>query len=94
MKNIWVTNETPARVLLVKGRSALTPDCLVAEVEGSSQKGIWIVDDGVKTSDCCVCGLGDDVRARRVEFSPPEKKAPATLPQGRHDAYKPALIGR
>ena len=63
--DIWITNETPARVLFVKGRSAIDCDCLVAEAE-TGETALWIVDGMGKTEDCCVCGLGDNVRARKI----------------------------
>lgn len=63
---IWLTEETPPRVLFVKGRSAMDPDCLVAHAEGST-KPLWIVDDGATKERAYVCGLGGDVYARPVK---------------------------
>lgn len=71
MANIWITDETPARCLIVKGRSALDPDCLVAYVEGGT-KPLWIVDDGIQKDGAYVCGLDGKVRARRVSVNLPE----------------------
>lgn len=65
MDNIWITDESPARVLYVKGRSAIDPDCLVAEAE-TGEKALWIVDCVRRTENCYVCGLGGNVRARKV----------------------------
>jgi hypothetical protein len=62
--DIWITNETPARALFVKGRSGIDPDCLVAYLEDDPHgKPLWIVDKPDGTGH--VCGL-NDVEARRI----------------------------
>src|SRR5580765_3481102 len=69
-RQIWITDEAVARVLFVKGRSGVDPDCLVAYLEGDDSKPLWIVDGGRggKVSSAYVCGLGTDskVRARCI----------------------------
>jgi len=62
MHDDWITNETPARVLFVKSRGGLDPDCLVAYLEGST-KPLWIIEHSGY-----VCGLGLDskITARRI----------------------------
>jgi hypothetical protein len=64
MQKMWITNETPARVLFVKGRSGLDPDCLVAYAEGSTDP-LWIIDCHTPAP---VCGL-KGVTARPVQTS-------------------------
>jgi hypothetical protein len=56
---LWLTEETPPRVLEVKGRSAVDPDCLVATVMGQEWvRGLWIVHDGAaEPKRCYVCGI-------------------------------------
>jgi hypothetical protein len=68
MNELWITDECPARVLVVRGVSVIDPDCLVAYLEGID-KPLWIVENSG-----CVCGLsraseqesGKRVYARRV----------------------------
>lgn len=70
---IWVTDESPARVLFVKGRSGIDPDCLVAFAEGDTEHGFWIVDDGCEKYDkqsYFVCGRGTSFNARPVCSDP------------------------
>ena len=65
-KAIYITNETPPRILLVKGRSENCPDCLVARAEGDI-KSLWIVDDqGSHPERSYVFGLGGEVYARKI----------------------------
>lgn len=56
----WLTHEAPPRRLIVKGRSGIDPDCLVAHLEGDDRP-LWIVDDGEKTENAYVTGI--DVHA-------------------------------
>jgi hypothetical protein len=65
MSDIWITDEIPARVLFVKGRSGLDQDCLVAYAEGDT-KPLWIIDCHTPAP---VCGLSGKVTARRVKQS-------------------------
>jgi len=60
MSEIWLTNEDPPRRLLVKGISAIDPDCLVAHFEGTTNP-LWIVK-----SSGYVCGVGGNIYAHRV----------------------------
>lgn len=62
MNGHWITNETPPRILTVKGTSLVDPDVFVAEDE-TTGKTHWIVKAGGY-----VCGLGDD--KRRVYATP------------------------
>lgn len=66
MTQVWITHENPWRKLIVKGRSAIDPDCLVAHIEGD-ERPLWIVDGGgpdPRTKDCFVTGI--DARASRA----------------------------
>jgi hypothetical protein len=71
MQEIWLTNEKPARILIVEGRSAVDPDCLVAKVKDGDGKPLWIVGGDMcgKFVDCHVCGL-HGVRASRASDLP------------------------
>lgn len=69
---VWKTDETPPRTLTVKGRSAIDPDVLVAELDGPASQdasAIWIVDDGIGKNCAFVCGLDGDVHASPVGAS-------------------------
>lgn len=69
---IWISDENPPRVLFVKGRSGIDPDCLVAIPEGETDS-VWIVFDGdyeFKKANYFVCSKGREFRAR-----------PACIPQ-------------
>src|SRR5580765_7076308 len=72
-RQIWITDEAVARVLFVKGRSGVDPDCLVAYLEADDSNPLWIVDcgRGGKVSGAYICGLGIDskVRARRIDLT-------------------------
>jgi hypothetical protein len=66
---IWVSIETPPRVLFVKGRSGIDPDCLVAFAESAPDDPLWIVDDGstkYDKPDYYVCDKSKGFRARPV----------------------------
>lgn len=65
MSEIWITNETPARALTVRGRSAIDIDCLVADLE-RHEKAVWILDGNGSTENCAVLGAGSDIRARKI----------------------------
>lgn len=70
---IWVSVETPPRVLFVKGRSGIDPDCLVAFAENEPDKSLWIVDGGSANydkPDYYVCDKGEGFRARPVLVEP------------------------
>jgi len=77
---IWITDETPARVLIVAGESWVDPDCLVARFEGT-EKATWIVQPGGY-----VCGVG--CRARPVNPTPPKPKP--VLAARRHEIFNVA----
>lgn len=65
---LWVSDETPPRVLFVKGRSGIDPDCLVAHAENDTHP-LWIVDDGCEKydkPDYYVCSGKGGFRARPV----------------------------
>lgn len=57
MTEIWVTLEEEPRRLIVKGRSAIDSDCLVAHLEGD-EKPLWIVQNSSTTDRCFVTGIG------------------------------------
>lgn len=86
---IWITDEMPARALIVKGRSGVDPDCLVAFVDGDETKAhCWIVDDGDQhKASAYVCGLGGMVYARRLKACEPPIPKPL-LPPGRHEGWR------
>ena len=43
---LWVTNEKPPRAIIVKGRSGIDWDCLVAYYEEDTERSnpLWIVE--------------------------------------------------
>jgi hypothetical protein len=53
---IWITLEDTPRRLIVRGRSAIDPDCIVANLEGD-EKPLWIVQNASLTDNCFVTGL-------------------------------------
>lgn len=57
----WQTDEKPPRMLTVLGRSAIDPDCLVAEC--GHKKGLWIVDSA---GFGIVLGLESECRAEKI----------------------------
>jgi hypothetical protein len=70
---MWITDETPSRVLFVKGRSGIDPDVLVAFAENDPEHSFWIVDDGCSKYDKAsyhVCGKGTSFNARPVMNDP------------------------
>lgn len=74
---VWITDEVPARALIVKGWSAIDCDCLVAYLEGSSDP-LWIVE-----SSGYVCGL-NGAYAREVKTDQPAPARPV-LRDNRHE---------
>lgn len=58
MTMLW-TSEDPPRRVMVKGRAALDPDCIVVEVEGRKRPitGVWMYPTGYLNP------LGSDVFA-------------------------------
>jgi hypothetical protein len=62
---IWVTLEAHPRRLIVKGRSAIDPDCLVAYLDDGTEQPLWIVQNASLTERCYVAGL--DVHASMVK---------------------------
>jgi hypothetical protein len=61
----FLTVEDKPRRLVVKGRSAIDPDVVVAYAEGSADP-LWIVCDEIsfdRHQSYAVCGLGDGIRA-------------------------------
>jgi hypothetical protein len=66
---IWISDESPPRVLFAKGYSSIDPDCIVAFPENDPAHSVWIVYDGdreFKASDYFVCAKGKSFRARPV----------------------------
>ncbi|WP_191126147.1 hypothetical protein [Mesorhizobium sp. B2-1-2] len=67
----WVTNETPPRLLSVKGVALMDPDCLVAHVVGSDHGPLWIVE-----YDGHVIGLDGNIKAIQCNALPPYEGKP------------------
>lgn len=66
---MWVSDETPSRILFVKGRSGIDPDILVAFADNDPENSLWIVDDGCEKYDkpsYYVCNKSGGFRARPV----------------------------
>ena len=82
---IWITDAAPARALIVKGRSAIDWDCLVAYYEDEANNPLWVIEHSGY-----VCDRTRDrdtkVYARRIgEMNQPPK---SLLRNGRHAAYR------
>lgn len=81
----WITDETPARVLIVKGRSALDWDCLVAFAHDDATNPLWVIEHSGYVCDRKLTN-NTKVYARRIDLTEPP---PASLlPAGRHEARR------
>lgn len=80
---VWITDEVPARAIIVKGRAAIDWDCLVGYYENDANNPLWIIEHSGYVCDRTQ-DMNAKVYARRVG-APPLAPKPLLQP-GRHES--------